>query len=103
MIVVMGKAVISAEKKDLYLEEIRESGIIQSVLEEKGCVSYDIAVSATQENVLYMNERWADFYAMQGHLRGKNMRAIAKINGKYGVHYEANVYDGLPPIRHGNE
>lgn len=98
MIIVMAKATIAEVNMAAYLEDVRESGVVAAVREERGCVSYDVSVSGTEEGVLYINERWEDFSAMQGHLKGKNMRTLAKINGKFRVQYEANVYSATTPL-----
>ena len=52
-------------KKDLALEAAKR--LTEESLRQDGCISYDIYVSATREDVLMICETWRDAEALKAH------------------------------------
>ncbi len=56
---------------------------IDATRKEKGCISYDLHQSLTDENTLVFVERWSDKAALEAHFREPHLIAWREAGGPY--------------------
>ena len=70
-------------KRQEYLHELTDTGILQKVREENGCLGYDFYESAEQEDTLLLVEEWQDADSQKLHLEQPHMKKAMAIKEKY--------------------
>lgn len=70
-------------KRQDYLQELTDSGILQKVRAEEGCIRYDFYESAEQENTLLLVEEWQNADSQKIHLEQPHMKEAMAIKEKY--------------------
>lgn len=66
-----------------FVREITDSGILDAVRAEDGCISYDYYFSAEKPDTVLLVEKWASAKQQEVHLQTAHMVVLMKIKGKY--------------------
>lgn len=66
-----------------FVREITDSGILDAVRAEDGCISYDYYFSAESPDTVLLIEKWASAKQQEAHLQTAHMAELMKIKEKY--------------------
>lgn len=66
-----------------FVREITDSGILDAVRAEDGCISYDYYFSAESPDAVMLVEKWASAKQQEAHLQTAHMAELIKIKEKY--------------------
>ena len=70
-------------KRRDYLNALTDSGILNKVREENGCLSYDFYESVEQEDTLLLFEQWQDAGCQKIHMEQSHMKEAMAIKDQY--------------------
>lgn len=96
MVIVIANGSIAPERRQAYLDAVKECGAVPATQAETGCISYDVLATAASADGLYIVERWDGFPALQAHMKAPNIAKLNALNSEFGVSYEAKVYNANP-------
>ena len=71
------------EKREAFVEAVKNEGILASILAEDGCIRYEYYYSASDENELLLIEAWESKHHQQVHLGQPHMARLREIKGAY--------------------
>ena len=66
-----------------FVREITDSGILDAVRAEDGCISYDYYFSAGKPDTVLLVEKWASAKQQEVHLQTAHMAELMRIKEKY--------------------
>ena len=66
-----------------FVREITDSGILDAVRAEGGCISYGYYFSAESSDTVLLVENWASPEQQEAHLQSAHMAELMKIKEKY--------------------
>ncbi len=70
-------------KRQEYMQALADSGILQKVREENGCLGYEFYTSAEDENTLLLVEQWQDADCQKIHMEQPHMKEAMIIKDRY--------------------
>ncbi len=70
-------------KRQDYMQALADSGILQKVREENGCLGYEFYTSAEDENTLLLVEQWQDADCQKIHMEQPHMKEAMIIKDRY--------------------
>lgn len=70
-------------KRQDYLKALTDSGILNKVREENGCLGYDFYESPEQEDTLLLVEQWQDADCQKIHMEQPHMKEAMVIKDQY--------------------
>ena len=70
-------------KRESFLEKMKETGILNAIRAEEGCVKYDYYLSEKDPNELLLIEQWASKDHQQIHLTQPHMAQLRTFKGDY--------------------
>ncbi|OQO69304.1 antibiotic biosynthesis monooxygenase [Enterococcus villorum] len=82
MIVINAKFTIKSEKRNEFLEEVKQ--LVESTKKEEGCLGYQLYESIDFENEFVMIENWRDLQAIEGHNQNSLLQKLFKNMSQYG-------------------
>ena len=77
------KYICLPQKRQAYLEKMKESGILAAIRAEEGCLRYDYYLSEQDENELLLLEQWETKAHQQVHLTQPHMELLRTFKGEY--------------------
>ena len=69
--------------REAFVREIVETGILTLIRQEAGCLAYDYYISAQDENVVLLIERWESAEHQRIHMQQPHMTRLREIKDKY--------------------
>ena len=70
-------------QREGFLKEVRESGILEAIRREEGCLGYSYYLPEEEHGTLLLLERWSDVQAQKAHLATPHMAKMAQFKPKY--------------------
>lgn len=70
-------------KKELFVKEIENSGILEKIRKEAGCLGYDYFYPASGNEKILLVEKWESEELQQAHLKQAHMEELKAIKDKY--------------------
>lgn len=70
---------------DLFIKEIYEAGLPETIRGESGCLGYDYFVPTEKEDTVVLIEKWENKEAQTLHLGQPHMKRLREIKDKYAV------------------
>ena len=70
-------------QRDAFVRKIRESGILDAVRGEEGCLGYSYYLPEEEDGTLLLIEKWTDAPAQKAHLETPHMKQMAAFKPEY--------------------
>ena len=71
------------QKREVYIQKMKETGILDAIRAEDGCVRYDYYLSEKNPDEILLIEQWQTKQHQQVHLTQPHMAALKEIKAKY--------------------
>lgn len=70
-------------QRDAFVRRIRESGILDAIRGEDGCLGYSYYLPEEEDGTLLLIEKWTDAQAQKAHLETPHMKQMAAFKPEY--------------------
>ena len=70
-------------QRDGFLQEVRSSGILDTIRREEGCLGYSYYLPEEEDGTLLLVEKWTDAQAQKAHLETPHMKQMAAFKPEY--------------------
>lgn len=70
-------------QRDAFVRRIRESGILDAIRGEEGCLGYSYYLPEEEDGTLLLIEKWTDAPAQKAHLETPHMKQMAAFKPEY--------------------
>lgn len=70
-------------QRDAFVRKIRESGILDAIRGEEGCLGYSYYLPEEEDGTLLLIEKWTDAPAQKAHLETPHMKQMAAFKPEY--------------------
>ncbi|MBS7219381.1 MAG: antibiotic biosynthesis monooxygenase [Oscillospiraceae bacterium] len=70
-------------QRDAFLQMMRESGILEQIRQEEGCLDYRYYLPEEEDGTLLLVERWTDPEAQKAHMATGHMARLGQVKAKY--------------------
>ena len=70
-------------KREAFIQKVKEAGILEAVLAEDGCVKYDYYLSDKDPNELLLIEQWETKEHQQIHINQPHMATLREFKDDY--------------------
>ena len=70
-------------QRDAFVRRIRESGILDAIRGEEGCLGYSYYLPEEEDGTLLLVEKWTDAPAQKAHLETPHMKQMAAFKPEY--------------------
>ena len=70
-------------QRDGFLQEVRSSGILDTIRREEGCLGYSYYLPEEEDGTLLLVEKWSDDQAQKEHLATPHMAELAQFKPQY--------------------
>ena len=70
-------------QRDAFVRKIRESGILDAIRGEEGCLGYSYYLPEEEDGTLLLVEKWTDAQAQKAHMATPHMAEMARFKPKY--------------------
>ena len=71
------------QKREGFLEKVKETGVLAAIRAEDGCLKYDYYLSDKDPNELLLIEQWESKEHQQIHIKQPHMDVLRSFNGDY--------------------
>lgn len=71
------------QKREAFIEHVKETGILEAIRAEDGCIRYDYYLSEKDPNELLLIEQWESFQHQQIHIKQPHMDKLREFKGDY--------------------
>lgn len=71
------------QKRAAFLQKVKDTGVLDAIRAEDGCLKYDYYLSEKDENALLLIEQWASKAHQQTHLTQPHMDTLRTFKGDY--------------------
>ena len=71
------------QKREAFLQKMKETGILDAIRAEDGCIKYDYYLSERDGNELLLIEQWESKQHQQIHLTQPHMARLREFKGDY--------------------
>ncbi len=71
------------DKREAFIEKVKESGVLDAVRAENGCIKYDYYLSEKDPNELLLIEQWKTKQHQQVHIEQPHMDTLRSFKGDY--------------------
>jgi quinol monooxygenase YgiN len=71
------------QKREAFIEKVKESGVLSAIRAEDGCHRYDYYLSEKDANELLLIEQWESKEHQQIHLTQPHMDTLRSFKGDY--------------------
>ncbi len=76
-----------------FLSELYQSGVVDSIRAEKGCLRYEYYKSYENADMVLLLEKWETPEMQKEHMHQPHMKKLADIKGKYVQDTKIKLYD----------
>lgn len=70
-------------QRDAFVRKIRETGILDAIRGEEGCLGYSYYLPEEEDGTLLLIEKWTDAQAQKAHLETPHMKQMAAFKPEY--------------------
>ena len=70
-------------QRDAFVRKIRETGILDAIRGEEGCLGYSYYLPEEEDGTLLLVEKWTDAQAQKAHLETPHMKQMAAFKPEY--------------------
>ena len=70
-------------QRDAFVRRIRESGILDAIRGEEGCLGYSYYLPEEEDGTLLLVEKWTGAQAQKAHLETPHMKQMAAFKPEY--------------------
>ena len=70
-------------QRDAFVRKIRESGILDAIRGEEGCLGYSYYLPEEEDGTLLLIEKWTGAPAQKAHLETPHMKQMAAVKPEY--------------------
>jgi len=81
--------------REQFVRELREQGILETILAEDGCYRYEYFFSDQDENQLLLLEEWESETHQQVHIKQPHMARALELKAKYVENVHVGEYNLL--------
>lgn len=71
------------QKRESFIQKVKETGVLDAIRGENGCVRYDYYLSEKDPNELLLIEQWETKNHQQVHLDQPHMHTLRSFKGEY--------------------
>lgn len=71
------------QKREAFIRKVKETGILDAIRAEDGCVKYDYYLSEQDANELLLIEQWETKQHQQIHIAQPHMARLREFKGDY--------------------
>ena len=71
------------QKREAFIRKVKETGILDAIRAEDGCVKYDYYLSEQDANELLLIEQWGTKQHQQIHIAQPHMAQLREFKGDY--------------------
>lgn len=71
------------QKREAFIEKMKETGILEAIRAEDGCIKYDYYLSEKDPNEILLIEQWESKEHQQIHLTQPHMGHLREFKGEY--------------------
>lgn len=82
-LVLLVKYKTKPHKREVFVDEVTASGVLEKIRKEAGFVSYDYYFDAADSDSLLLVEEWQSEEQQKQHLQTKHMEILKNIKEKY--------------------
>ena len=70
-------------QRDAFLKMMRESGILDQIRREEGCLDYRYYLPEEEDGTLLLVERWTGTEAQKAHMATSHMARLGQVKAQY--------------------
>lgn len=70
-------------QQDAFLQMMRESGILDQIRREEGCLDYRYYLPEEEDGTLLLVERWTGPEAQKAHMATEHMARLGRVKAQY--------------------
>ena len=70
-------------KREAFIDKVKETGVLDSIRAENGCIRYDYYLSEKDPNELLLIEQWESKQHQQIHINQPHMDTLRSFKGNY--------------------
>ena len=70
-------------QRDAFLQMMRESGILDQIRREEGCLDYRYYLPEEEDGTLLLLERWTGPEAQKAHMATSHMARLGQVKAQY--------------------
>lgn len=71
------------QKREAFIQKVKETGVLDAIRAEDGCIRYDYYLSEKDPNELLLIEQWEAKTYQQVHLDQPHMDTLRSFKGEY--------------------
>ena len=71
------------DKREAFIKKVKETGILDAIRNEDGCIRYDYYLSEKDANELLLIEQWQSKEHQQIHINQPHMAKLREFKGDY--------------------
>ena len=71
------------QKREAFIERMKETGILEAIRAEEGCIKYDYYLSEKDPNEILLIEQWESKEHQQIHLKQPHMELLRQFKSEY--------------------
>ena len=71
------------EKREAFVQHMKDTGVLEAIREEDGCLRYDYYLSEKDPNELLLIEQWESKEKQQIHIGQSHMDTLRSFKGEY--------------------
>jgi len=74
---------VSKDARDLFVGEMKSSGVLEAIKNENGCVKYEYHFSLESDTAILLYEIWESIEHQKAHMATEHMKTAMQIKQKY--------------------
>lgn len=71
------------QKREAFIQKVKETGVLEAIRNEDGCIRYDYYLSEKDPNELLLIEQWETKEKQQAHIGQPHMDTLRSFKGAY--------------------
>lgn len=72
-----------SEKREAFIEKVKQTGVLAAIRAEDGCIRYDYYLSEKDPNELLLIEQWESKQHQQVHIEQPHMALLRSFKGDF--------------------
>lgn len=72
-----------SQKREAFIQKVKETGVLDAIRAEDGCIRYDYYLSEKDANELLLIEQWESKAHQQVHITQPHMAHLREFKGDY--------------------
>lgn len=71
------------QKREAFIQKMKDTGVLDAIRAEDGCIKYDYYLSEADSNELLLIEQWETKQHQQVHMTQPHMALLREFKGEY--------------------